>query len=129
MMNWIAALTVAAAGLWLVGLAAAIVFAPQQATRLLNGFASSARAHFAEQFVRIAAGAGMVFYAAEMRYPKLFGIFGWVLIATSAGLLLLPWTWHKQFAEMVIPVAIRFKGVLAVCSLVFGVFVFWSMFA
>ena len=98
---------VALAVLWLIGVAALSVFAPQKAARFLSGFASSARAHFLEQALRIIAGAGFILFASEMRYTDVFRAFGWILVVTSVLMLIMPWQWHQRFAGWVVPVVTR----------------------
>jgi hypothetical protein len=126
-MTWLAGVIVAASGLWLVGLAVAIVLAPVSAERFLSAFASSARAHCTEQSLRLFAGAGMIFFAHEMRFPHIFNIFGWVLVITAAALLVVPWTWHHQFGKWAIPLAIKYKKFYALGSLALGLFIIYSM--
>ena len=106
-MTGFAGVVVVASGLWLVGFSVAIFVTPAHAERLLRSFASSARAHFTEQILRLLAGMAIILFAPLMRFPDLFRVFGWVLIVTTAGLLLIPWRWHRQFAELVIPPVIR----------------------
>ncbi len=89
-MTWLAGIVVMASGLWLVGLAASIEVIPARAARFLTGFASSARAHYTEQVLRLIAGAAIVIFAAEMRFPDLFRVFGWLVVLTASGLLLIP---------------------------------------
>lgn len=45
----------------------------------------------------------MVTFAESMWYPELFRVFGWIIVVTTVGLLLLPWRWHHQFASRVMP--------------------------
>ena len=42
-----------------------------------------------------------------MRFTTAVSILGWVVIATTAGLLLVPWRRHRRFAERVVPWVIR----------------------
>lgn len=115
-----------ACGLWLIGLAAALLFRPAAARGFLGKFASSARAHFTEQLLRLAAGAALVVYAAEMRFPEAFRLFGWVLVTSAAALMLAPWRWHRRFAEWVVPLATRRRWPLALGSFALGAFVLYA---
>ena len=106
-MTVLAEVVVVGAGLWLVGLALFIVVRPAIAERFLMKFASSARAHYLEQALRLLAGSAIVIAAERMKFPGAFAIFGWVLVATALGLLIVPWKWHNRFGSWAIPFAIR----------------------
>ena len=125
-MIWLAGSVVIASGLWLIGLATAVVVVPARASTFLAGFASSARAHYTEQLLRLIAGAAMVVFAPEMRFTRLFDAFGWLLILTAAVLLLMPWRWHRRFGEWAIPLAIRHPKLLALGAFVLGAFIVFS---
>ncbi len=126
-MTWLAGVVVFVSGLWLVGLAMAIVLAPVGAERFLAAFASSPRAHYTEQSLRLVAGAGMIYFAHEMRFPYLFSIFGWVLVLTAAALLVIPWTWHHRFAEWAVPLAVKYKKFYGLGALALGLFIIYAM--
>jgi len=83
-------------------------------------FASTRRAHFVEQGIRILVGISLMLYSSESAAPMAFHLFGGVLIATSVGLMILPWRLHKRFADKVIPVVIRFLRVYAAFSALLG---------
>jgi hypothetical protein len=74
----------------IVGLRPLIHTTPSHAERLLRGFASSALTHYTEQGIRLVVGAAIVTFASSMRYPELFKLFGWLIIVSTAGLLLIP---------------------------------------
>lgn len=114
-------------GLWLVALAAAGFFAPKFASRFLLGFASSARAHYFEQVLRIVAGIALILASPGMRFSSFFTIFGWILVVSSAVLIAFPWRWHRRFAEKVVPIAVRFLKLFALSSLLLGIFVLYSV--
>jgi len=99
----LAGIVVAASGLWLLGLAAAVIVFPGRTERFLKAFASSARTHYLEQALRLVAGVALVLYASEMRFAELFAVFGWLISATAVGLLLIPWRWHNRFGKWAIP--------------------------
>lgn len=114
-------------GLWLVGLAAMSAFAPKKAARFLSGFASSAGAHYLEQALRIVAGAGFILFATEMRFTDAFRLFGWVLVITSTGLLVIPWQWHQRFATWAVPFATRNLKLYAAGAALLAVVIFYAM--
>lgn len=114
---------VVVAGLYLCALAAVSIFAPSRARSFLLGFATSQRLHFIELLVRIIVGGAFVIYAPSMFLPSVFGFFGWLLVGTTAGLILLPWQWHQRFAQYAVPRAIRFLPLIGLCSLALGLFI------
>ena len=57
---------VVASGVFLIGLALLIAITPQLAERFLRSFWSSARAHYAEQVLRLIAGGAMVIVGPSM---------------------------------------------------------------
>lgn len=124
----LAGAVVLAFGLTLIGLAAWILAVPERAAKFLRGFASSARAHYTEQVLRLIAGAAVVVFAAEMRFASAFRVFGWLLVVTAAGLLLMPWRWHRRFGEWAIPLAIRHIRLYAFAAFLLGAVIVFSAF-
>ena len=57
---------VVAFGVFLIGLAGLIAIKPRLAERFLRSFASSARAHYTEQALRLIAGGALVSFAPSM---------------------------------------------------------------
>lgn len=111
-----AAVAVVLAALFLLALGAASLLAPARASRFLLGFAGSANLHYAELALRLLAGAAFVLYAPHMRSPAAFALFGWVLLGTTAVLLLVPWQWHRRFAERAVPLFTRYIALIGVVS-------------
>ena len=126
-MTLLAGIVVLLTGLWLVGFAFYIVFRPEGAKRVLGGFASSARAHFLEQALRLVAGSGFVLFASELRFSDLMRGFGWILIVTTVGLIVTPWRWHQRFAQWAIPFAVRRIKLDALGSFLLGAFILYAM--
>jgi hypothetical protein len=112
---------------FLIGLALLIAIKPPRAERFLLSFASSAQAHFAEQGVRLLVGAAMVNLSRSMWYPELFKLFGWLIIATSLALLVIPWRWHQWFAMRVMPPVIERMWLLALGALVLASFILYGV--
>jgi hypothetical protein len=111
---------VATVGLFLTTLGVASLAAPSHASRFLLGFAGSPSRHYAELALRILVGGAFVFVAPGMLFPSAFALFGWVLLLTTAGLLLIPWRWHHRFAQRAVPEALRFLPWVGLFSVVFG---------
>lgn len=125
-MTGIAEVVVMASGLYLVGLAAALVTVPSRAERFLEAFASSVRTHYAEQALRLSAGVAFMVHGPRMRFPELFTAFGWILTLTSGMLLLVPWRWHRRYAEWAVPLAIRHRALFALGAASLGVLVLYA---
>ena len=115
-------------GLFLLGLAALILTMPSRAEGFLKGFASSAATHYTEQGLRLVVGAAIVGFAGSMRYPELFNVFGWLIIASTVGLLLIPWQWHSKFGALVMPPLFRRMRLFALGSCVLGAFILYSAY-
>ena len=129
LMKLLSGVVVVTFGLSLIGLAVTIFARPRLAERFLNSFASSARAHYAEQVLRLLVGASMVVFSPEMWQPDLFRIVGWLIVVTAIGLLCIPWQWHHRFAKWVVPPVIRHMKIYALGVFAFGVFLLYSVFS
>lgn len=114
-------------GVFLIGLAALIFAKPSQAEAFLRGFASSALTHYTEQGLRLVVGAAILNFAVLMRYPELFRLFGWLIIVSTIGLLLIPWRWHHKFAKLVMPPVFERMRLFAFGSFALGAFVLFSV--
>ncbi|MEO5858325.1 MAG: hypothetical protein ABIR33_05185 [Pyrinomonadaceae bacterium] len=115
-------------GLFLIALGGASLFAPSKAKAFLLGFATSAFTHYLEMAIRLAVGASILVQAPHLSYPTTFTVFGWMLIATAAVLLVLPWKWHHRFAEKAVPQALRYLPVLGIVSSVLGTVILTLLF-
>ena len=112
--------------LFLIGLAGVIATTPSLAERFLMSFASSARAHYTEQGLRLLVGAAIASFASSMWHPQLFKLFGWLIIVTAAGLLLIPWQWHNRFSTWVMPPVVRHMRLFALGAFALGAFILYS---
>ncbi|MBW3566983.1 MAG: hypothetical protein KY410_03325 [Proteobacteria bacterium] len=128
-MTWLAGAVVTGVALGMVATALLGVAAPEHLRRFLRGFASSARAHYLEMLVRVIAGAAFITYSPEMTPQDIFRLFGWIIVLTSAALLLVPWQWHRRFADIVIPVVVRHLPLYALVSLALAAFIVYGMMA
>lgn len=115
-------------GLYFLALATASLLKPAVARRFLSGFASSPSTHYAELFLRFLAGGALVIHAPHMAFSGAFRVFGWMLIVTTAGLMLVPWGWHRRFAQSVVPWATRHMTLIGVSSLALGVLFLSAVF-
>jgi hypothetical protein len=113
--------------LFLIGLAVVIVTTPSVAERFLRSFASSAPAHYTEQGLRLLVGAAIVNFASSMWYPELFKLFGWLIVVTTVGLLLIPWQWHHKFGAQVMPLVMRQMKLFALGAFALGAFILYGV--
>lgn len=111
------------AGIYFIALATVSLFMPARASRFLLGFAGSAFTHYAELGLRLLVGTALVLHAPRMLFPGAFNLFGWVLLVTTACLLLVPWRWHHRFAQATVPRATRHITSIGLCSLLLGVLI------
>lgn len=123
LMEAVALSVVAASGLYFLALGSLALLAPARARRFLLGFASSLVAHLLELALRMMVGAAFVLSAHRLWFSGGFSIFGWVLVISTACLLLVPWRWHQRFAEHAVPRALRYLKPIGLVSLLIGAFI------
>jgi uncharacterized protein YjeT (DUF2065 family) len=123
----LALVVVVLVALYMVALGAASLLVPDQARRFLLGFAGSSLVHFVELLLRIVAGAALVLYAPNMHFSTTFHLFGWLLLITSACLLLVPWRWHRRFAQHAVPLFTRYLFVIGLVSLSIGAVILFAV--
>jgi len=126
-MNAVAGAILVAFGLFLVGLTVVVFAKPAIAERFFLSFASSARAHYTEQVVRLLIGASLIIRSAAMWQPRVFWFVGWAIVLSSLMLIATPWQWHHRFGEEVRPMLIRHMKLFAVGLLAFGVLLIYGV--
>jgi hypothetical protein len=119
----LALIVVVATGVFFIGLGTACWVVPVRVKALLIGFASTPGKHLLEVLLRLVAGAAFVLHAPQMAFPELFRIFGGVLLVTTAGLLLLPWQWHRRFTELTVPRVTEYLAWIGLGACLLGLFV------
>ena len=122
-----AMLVVCITAVYLMGLGILAWLAPATASRFLLGFASSATFHYIELTVRFAVGGALVLHAPSMLFSPMFSTVGWLILATTAALMLVPWRWHRRFASKAVPLALPYLKLIALASLVSGGFILASV--
>jgi len=120
MIEFLALLGVVLLGVYCLALGATSLFRPASAKRFLLGVAGSPMTHYTELVARLAAGGALVTHAPRMAFPAAFSFFGYLLLVTTAFLFLVPWRWHRHFAQQAVPRAVRHLGLLGVASLALG---------
>ena len=127
-MSLLTAIVVAAFGIFLIGLTGIIFAIPALAERFFMSFASSARAHYVEQALRLLIGASLVVLSPEMWQSSLFCLIGWLVIISSIGLILIPWRWHQSFGKRVLPTLVRHMRLYAIGLFAFGAILLYGVF-
>lgn len=128
MLEYLAFAVVMLVSLYFVALGTSALFAPTFAKRFLLGFAVSPVAHYAELLARLLVGVAFLVQSPRMLFTAGFSMFGWILIVTTAGLLLIPWQWHHRFAQQAVPRAVRHLSLIGVCSVALGIFILVAVF-
>jgi hypothetical protein len=111
---------VVCAALYLLALGAGALVQPATARRFLGGFATTPQLHYTELALRILAGAAFVLNAPRMAFGSAILVFGWILIATSLVLALVPWRLHQRFAAWSVPKATQHMSLIGLASLAGG---------
>jgi hypothetical protein len=125
-MKVLSGILVVAFGVFLTGLSVLIAAKPRIAERFLRSFASSARAHYAEQSLRLVVGGALAIFAPSMWYPYLFQLLGWMIAVTAVVLLLLPWRLHHQFGRWAIPLVVRRMRLFALGAFALGMLILYG---
>ena len=107
--------------LYFIALAVVSLLVPERTIRFLLGFAGSALTHYIELLLRLVVGGALVLHAPRMLLAHAFTVFGWVLLITTACLLVMPWQWHHRFALQAVPRVTRHITLVGMTSLVISV--------
>ena len=124
-MQAIALIVVAAAGLWLVGVAFLMALRPRYCLHLMEKMRaslgrSSWRLQFTEQGLRVLAGVALIVRAPASKLPLVFEVAGWVLVATSLLIMAAPIRWHGAYGRWLLkwltPLMIRILSPVAAAA-------------
>jgi hypothetical protein len=101
-MQTVAFIVVAAAGLWLIGVALLMALRPRRSLDLLGLMVKKLNAAkwpvtLTEQGLRILAGAALIVRSPASKLPGLFAIAGWLLLITSVLVIVVPGRWHVAY--------------------------------
>lgn len=116
-------------GLYLISLFVITISNKALAVNYFSSFASSARAHYFEQLLRLIVGLAMLSFSKSMLYAGFFELFAWIIIVSTIVLILMPWTWHHNLGKKVIPLTIKNLKFYAVSASLFGVFILYCIIA
>jgi hypothetical protein len=115
-MQAIALIVVAAAGLWLVGVAFLMALRPRYCLQLFERMSaklerSNWRLQFTEQGLRVLAGVALIVRAPASKLPLVFEVAGWGLVASSLLIMVAPIRWHGAYGRWwvgrIAPLAVR----------------------
>src|SRR5690242_17486840 len=115
-MQTAALILVIAAGVWLAGIGLLMAALPRYCLHLFEHMtasleASNWRLQVVEQGLRILAGAALIVRAPASKLPMAFEIAGWLLVASSALILVAPVHWHAAYGRWwvgrIAPTAVR----------------------
>jgi cell division protein FtsW (lipid II flippase) len=128
-MRLLSGCVVVAFALFLAGLAMTAYLRPAHAKRFFNAFAASARTHYTEQALRLVVGSALVVFSSAMWQPDLFRLFGWVMVVTTVGLLVIPWRWHQQLARRIVPPVLEHMKLLGAGALLMAALLLYGVVA
>ena len=128
MIDLLAKSIIVLSAVYLIGIAGASFVKPALATKFLDSFASSFKAHLLEMGLRLVMGWALLSYSPNMLFGNLFELFGWVLIITSSLLLFVPWRWHHKFAEMAVRPLTQRPWIFGILCLPLGAFILYALF-
>jgi hypothetical protein len=125
-MVWLAGLVVVLFGFFLCGVSLLIFVRPEAAEKFFNTFASSVKAHFIEQIVRLMIGVALIVFAPSMHDSAVFGGLGWLIAVTAIALMLTPWRIHQRFAVWVMPIVYQYFKIFAAAAFALGLLVLYG---
>lgn len=127
-LNFLAIALIVLTAVYFILLGIVALLKPTMAARFLLGFANSAAMHYLELFLRMAIGFALIHQSTNMLFADVYWSFGWLLVATTACLFLLPWQWHRKFTNKVVPYANTYLALIGITSLVLGMLILGSIF-
>ncbi len=114
-------------GIYLISLLIISILRKDTAISYFSSFASSAKAHYFEQALRLLVGWGLLMYSENMHFSFIFYYFGWLLIATTVVLIITPWRWHHRYGKWAIPLTIKYLKIYAIAACLLGFFILYCV--
>jgi len=74
-------------------------------------------------------GGALIVRAPATLWPTALNGLGWLLVVTTVLLALLPWRWHRAFAQRSVGAVLRFLPALGLASLGLGALLLYAVFA
>jgi hypothetical protein len=130
----VAQVVVAAAGLWLIGVAFLMALRPRYCLQLFEKMTSklegsNLRLQFTEQGLRVVAGIALILRAPVSKFPRVLEVAGWLLVASSLLIMVVPARWHGAYGRWwvgkIAPLTVRLLSpvpLLAGACLIYAVF-------
>jgi len=128
-MEVLAGIITALFGLYLTSLFAIALVKKKSAINYFSSFASSAKSHYLEQFLRLTMGIGLIISSNNMMLSELFRILGLTLMMTSIVLLITPWKWHYKFGLWAIPLVIKNVYLYTLSASLLGILILYCLIA
>jgi len=128
-MSFVAGAVVVGFALFLMYLTVLVFVRPAIAEGFFTAFASSRRAHFIEQSIRLLFGVALFVRSSLMWQPQVFWLLGWVIVITAVGLMILPWRVHHRYGQWAIPLVVRFLWFYGLGLFAFAVLLLYGVFA
>lgn len=85
-------------GIFFIGIGIIMLFAPKKAGKILSKAGSTNVINYAEITIRMIPAIALVVYSDFSRYPIIFKLFGWFMLATSLVLYFVPRQLHHKFS-------------------------------
>ena len=103
--------------LYLLGLGATMLFAPDRARQFLSAFAQTPKANLIEAVIRLTVGLALVIAAPVLDHPLVVRWFG-IFVAVTALLFIAAPGLHRRFAARSVAAVLPFLPFLGVASIV-----------
>ena len=115
-------------GVFLIGVGVLMLVNPKKTRDLITKAGSTNFINYFEITVRMIPAAALVVFAPHSKFPEVFSILGWFMIATSLVLYIVPRKYHHNYAlksaEILKPNFIR---MLSPLSLAFGAWMIYGV--
>ncbi|WP_020570734.1 hypothetical protein [Neolewinella persica] len=115
-------------GAFILSVGFLMLFNPARARATLRKAGSTNLINYAEISLRMVPAAALVLYAEGSRFPEVFSVVGWFMLATSVVLFFVPRRVHHGFAvgaaEVLQPTFVRW---LAPLAFLFGGVIWWAV--
>lgn len=115
-------------GIFLIGVGFLMLLKPTKAREYIRKAGSTNFINYFEITIRMIPAAGLVIYSEFSKYPEIFNIFGWFMIATSLVLYFVPRRIHHKYAlrcaDILTPVYIRLSSPFSIlfgCAIIYSV--------
>jgi uncharacterized membrane protein YfcA len=87
-------------GIFFIGIGILMVVNPEKARNILRKAGSTNFINYSEITLRMIPAAALIVYADFSKYPEVFRVFGWFMLATSFVLYFVPRRLHHKFSLM-----------------------------